>query len=119
VIRRRHGKLEDVSLHLTLINKIAMTTTPDFVTGFDLKEPATTTTRVAKPKSDDAITLRGVRVPLNSDVGGAFVSDCCRNKERIFSDDRIREKYDISETDESRKAKQSASLSTPSMSDGC
>src|SRR5262249_8984579 len=43
--------------------------------------------------------LRGVSVPLNSDVGSAFVSDCARNRERIFSDDRIIEKYDISPDD--------------------
>jgi len=100
VIRRRHGKLEDVSLHLTLINKIAMTTTPDqFVTGFDLKEPATTTTRMAKPKSDDTVTLRGVRVSLKSDVGAGLITDLSRNKERLFSDQQVCEKYGITPND--------------------
>src|SRR5262249_47518475 len=48
------------------------------------------------PKSDTTtVTLRGVSVPLNSDVGGAFTADCARNRERIFSDDQLREKYEI------------------------
>src|SRR5262249_11488830 len=64
----------------------------------DAPTPSTTNTRVTKPDTA-VVTLRGVRVPLNSDVGAAFIADCSRNKERIFSDDRIREKYDISETD--------------------
>jgi len=73
----------------------APTTAPEFVSGFDLKD-ATTTTRMAKPKPDDtSVILRNVRVPLTSDVGSAFVADCARNRERIFSDDRIREKYEI------------------------
>jgi hypothetical protein len=40
--------------------------------------------------------LRGVKVPLNSDVGGAFVSDASRNKERLLSDQRLIEKYGLS-----------------------
>jgi hypothetical protein len=46
-------------------------------------------------KRDDTVVLRGVRVPLNSDVGMAFTTDCARNRERIFSDEQIREKYSI------------------------
>jgi hypothetical protein len=42
------------------------------------------------------VTLRGVPVPLASDVGGAFISDAARNKEKLFSDQRLCEKYDIS-----------------------
>jgi len=34
-------------------------------------------------------------VPLTSDVGGAFVTDLSRNKERLFSDQQVCEKYDI------------------------
>src|SRR5262245_32370738 len=72
------------------------------VPGFDLSEepshPTTTTTRVAKP-DNATVVLRGVSVPLNSDVGGAFITDLSRNKERLFSDQRVCEKYDISETD--------------------
>jgi hypothetical protein len=48
-------------------------------------------------KSDDAtVVLRGVPVPLASDVGGAFISDASRNKERLLSDQRIIEKYGLS-----------------------
>src|SRR5262249_10342780 len=47
-----------------------------------------------KPNTE-TVVLRGVRVPLNSDVGGAFITDCARNRERLFSDDQIREKYEI------------------------
>jgi len=48
-------------------------------------------------KSDDAVvTLRGIPVPLTSDVGGAFISDASRNRERLFSDQRLCEKYGLS-----------------------
>src|SRR5262245_7966579 len=48
-------------------------------------------------KSDEnaVVTLRGIPVPLASDVGGAFISDCSRNKERLFSDQRLCEKYGL------------------------
>src|SRR5262249_49656683 len=61
------------------------------VPGFNISEEPTTS--IAKP--DDAVTLRGIRVPLTSDVGSAFISDCARNRERLFSDDQLQEKYDI------------------------
>ena len=67
-------------------------TTPDtYVTGFTLDSPPE-----RAPKRDETVTLRGVRVPLASDVGYAFVTDCAPNRERLFSDEQIREKYDIS-----------------------
>jgi len=52
------------------------------------------------PKTDNTtiVTLRGVSVSLTSDVGCAFITDLSRNKERLFSDQRVREKYDIAET---------------------
>src|SRR5262249_29440295 len=53
---------------------------------------------VPKPNTT-TVTLRGVSVPLNSDVGQAFVADCCRNRERIFSDARLQEKYSIDPSD--------------------
>jgi hypothetical protein len=60
--------------------------------GFVLKDQSS----VPIPKPDDAsVTLRGIRVPLNSDVGGAFVSDAARNRERLFSDQRLTEKYGL------------------------
>src|SRR5215831_9874776 len=72
---------------------------PRRVAGFDVDDrpPPPPITRVTKPV--DAVTLRGVRVPLTSDVGCAFITDLSRNKERLFSDQRVREKYDIAETD--------------------
>jgi hypothetical protein len=78
---------------------------PGGIPGFDVSEsvvvpsPTPDPTRIAKPKSNDAVTLRGVSVPLNSDVGGAFVTDCARNRERLFSDDQLQEKYEIAPTD--------------------
>src|SRR5215510_2895621 len=81
-----------------------MTTTPlpkpyAGVPGFDVSDRPLPPpiTRAAKPV--DAVTLRGVRVPLTSDVGCAFIADLSRNKERLFSDQRVREKYDITEAD--------------------
>ena len=71
------------------------------VPGFNIENddapPPSKPTRMAKPV--DAVTLRGVRVPLNSDVGSAFVADCARNRERIFSDAQLQEKYDIAPND--------------------
>ena len=68
---------------------------PKPVPGFDLnEEPANASTSVAK-SNDNTVVLRGVSVPLNSDVGGAFVTDLARNKERLFSDQQVCEKYDI------------------------
>jgi len=53
---------------------------------------------IPKPDNTTVVTLRGVSVPLNSDVGGALITDLARNKERLFSDQQVCEKYDISET---------------------
>jgi hypothetical protein len=71
----------------------------DFVQGFTLDPPKKLhEDRLAPaPKPDDtSVTLRGVSVPLNSDVGGAFVSDAARNRQRLFSDQRLCEKYGLS-----------------------
>ena len=52
------------------------------------------------PKSrDETVTLRGVAVSLDSDVGSAFITDLSRNKERLFSDQQVCEKYDIEPAD--------------------
>src|SRR5262245_20248220 len=67
---------------------------PGFNVGNDA--PPLPAARAAKPVT---VILRGVSVPLTSDVGCAFVTDLSRNKERLFSDQRVREKYDITETD--------------------
>jgi hypothetical protein len=50
---------------------------------------------VLNPHPTAAITLRGIVIPLASDIGGAFISDCARNREKIFSDQRLCEKYGI------------------------
>jgi len=48
------------------------------------------------PELEDAvIILRGVAVPLESDVGRAFVCDAARNSEGIFNDGQITEKYGL------------------------
>ena len=81
-----------------------MTTTPlpkpyVGVHGFNVgpDNPPPPITRAAKP--NDCVVLRGVRVPLNSDVGCAFVADCARNRERLFSDAQLQEKYEIDPND--------------------
>jgi hypothetical protein len=63
-----------------------------YVSGFNIREEPSPS--IAKP-DDSAVTLRGVQVPLNSDIGSAFVTDLSRNKERLFSDQQVCEKYDI------------------------
>ena len=58
------------------------------IAGFAIEDDPPPPVKPARaPKSDSTtVTLRGVRVPLSSDVGSAFISDCARNRERIFSD---------------------------------
>src|SRR5215831_15888617 len=68
------------------------------VPGFNLDDPpppVKPTSAVLNPHPSAAVTLRGISIPLSSDVGGAFLADCARNRERIMSDDAIREKYGI------------------------
>jgi len=52
------------------------------------------TTSIAK-SDDETVVLRGISIPLSSDVGGAFIADCSRNRERLFSDNQICEKYGL------------------------
>jgi len=54
--------------------------------------------RTPKPRTE-TVTLRGIEVSLTSDVGGAFITDLSRNKERLFSDQQVCEKYDITPDD--------------------
>jgi hypothetical protein len=61
-----------------------------------MARPKRTETSVTKSLNDDCVVLRGVSVPLISDLGGAFIADCSRNRERLMNDDRICEKYGIS-----------------------
>ena len=53
------------------------------------------TTSITKP-DDETVVLRGISIPLASDVGGAFITDCSRNRERLVSDNQICEKYGLS-----------------------
>jgi hypothetical protein len=69
----------------------------DEVPGFGVSEERTTS--VAKHDNTTSVILRGVRVPLDSNVGWAFVTDLARNKERLFSDQQVCEKYDITPDD--------------------
>ena len=52
-------------------------------------------TTVLNPLPNAAVVLRGVSIPLASDVGAAFISDCSRNRERLVSDQQICEKYGL------------------------
>ena len=77
--------------YLTMTN-----TPPRRVPGFDCEPPAWSKpppTRATKPV--DTITLRGTKISLGSDIGTQFVIDAARNREKIFSDARLREKYSI------------------------
>jgi hypothetical protein len=69
-----------------------------YVSGFTLVEPSPQRYTPPKP-APGIVTLRGIQVSLTSDVGSAFVSDLARNKERLFSDARVIEKYDIQPAD--------------------
>jgi len=51
---------------------------------------------VLNPHPGATVVLRGIVIPLESDVGGAFISDCCRNKERILNDSQLCERFGIS-----------------------
>jgi hypothetical protein len=53
----------------------------------------------SKSTENAVVILRGVAVPLASDVGGAFISDAARNRERLFSDQRLIEKYGLTMRD--------------------
>src|SRR5262245_26760405 len=49
-----------------------------------------------EPKLDaEIVVLRGVAVPLESDIGRAFISDAARNSEGILNDGQITEKYGL------------------------
>jgi hypothetical protein len=52
-------------------------------------------TTVLNPLPNAAVVLRGVSIPLASDIGAAFISDCSRNRERLVSDQQICEKYGL------------------------
>jgi hypothetical protein len=79
-------------------------TAPKPVPGFDISADAPAAPSkpaplphsfIPKPDTTTTVVLRGIAVRLDSDVGRAFIVDCCRNREKIFSDARIQEKYNI------------------------
>jgi len=75
------------------------------IAGFDVGDDPpppvkpTRITNVLNPHPSATVTLRGISIPLASDVGGAFLTDCARNRERIMPDDAICEKYGINADD--------------------
>jgi hypothetical protein len=51
------------------------------------------------PVKVGSVVLRGVTVPLNTDVGQAFVADCARHTEGFVSDSDIQNKWGLTEQD--------------------
>jgi hypothetical protein len=47
------------------------------------------------PNNNECVVLRGVSVPLASNVAAVFISDVARNSEGILSGGQIREKYGL------------------------
>jgi len=47
----------------------------------------------AGPAKVGSVLLRGVSVLLDTDVGQAFVIDCCRHTEGLLSDSDIKSKW--------------------------
>jgi hypothetical protein len=54
---------------------------------------------VKSPVKIGSVRLRGVTVPLDSDVGQTFVADCCRHTEGLLSDNDLKTKWKLSEED--------------------
>jgi hypothetical protein len=42
-----------------------------------------------------SVILRGVEVPVGSDIGAAFTTDCCRFVESLVTETQVREKWDL------------------------
>jgi hypothetical protein len=64
--------------------------------GFFDDEPPSPPSQPPHATKAETVVLRGVTVSLNSDVGGAFIADCARNRERLVNDAQMCEKYGIS-----------------------
>ena len=58
-----------------------------------------TSTAILNPHPGATVILRSIVIPLESDVGAAFISDCCRNKERLVSDQLLCERFGITSDD--------------------
>jgi hypothetical protein len=72
-----------------------MTTPSEYVSGFSLDSNVPILRPPERTPKPETVTLRGVAVPLDSAIGGAFISDCSRNREQLFSDQRLCEKYGL------------------------
>ena len=71
----------------------------------DVTAPVTTpvakTSSVTNPEpvKVGSVRLRGVSVSLDTDVGQAFVVDCCRHTEGLLSDSDIKSKWTLGDED--------------------
>jgi hypothetical protein len=86
-------------------SRVSAVQTPDVVT-----DPVTTSVTKAssiadpEPVKAGGVRLRGLNVLLDSDVGQAFVVDCCRHTEGLLSDTDIKSKWALSDEDWMRLA---------------
>jgi hypothetical protein len=46
-----------------------------------------------------SVVLRGIEINLDSDVGCGFIVDCCRYCEGLLTEDQIKAKYKLTDTD--------------------
>jgi hypothetical protein len=69
-------------------NVTAAVTTPDAKTG-----------DVVNQSTVGSVVLRGTTVPLDSNVGETFITDCARNIEGLISDLEIKAKYELRDED--------------------
>src|SRR5262249_53888009 len=53
---------------------------------------------------DGSVVLRGIVVALASDIGQGFVLDCARYCEEVLTEDEVKTKYKLSDTDWARLA---------------
>jgi hypothetical protein len=56
------------------------------------------------PSKVGNVVLRGVTVALDTDVGQAFVADCCRNTEGLMPDSDVKNKWTLTDEDWERLA---------------
>lgn len=76
----------------------------------DKDAPTATTTPIATTRAQPApgnagsVRLRGVSVSLDTEVGQAFITDCCRHTEGLLSDDEIKSKWMLTDEDWERLA---------------
>jgi hypothetical protein len=60
--------------------------------------------RAIEPVDAGSVILRGVPVALDTDVGGAFVTDCARHTEGLLPDIEIKTKWGLTDKDWERLA---------------